>query len=106
MIFRGAIYEIKALPGAQGHEQQGRRYAVIIQSDRFCTSTITVALTSTSAGPAIYRPEIEFDGRKSRILTDQIYSITESRLGDFKGALEAHEAAELDRALMLRLGLI
>ncbi|MEV4111892.1 type II toxin-antitoxin system PemK/MazF family toxin [Nonomuraea sp. NPDC049695] len=106
MIFRGAIYELKALPGARGHEQQGRRYAVIIQSDRFATSTITVALTSTSAGPAIYRPEVEFNGKKSRVLTDQIYTVSPSRLGDFIGALEAEEAAELDRALMLKLGLI
>ncbi|MEO3801952.1 type II toxin-antitoxin system PemK/MazF family toxin [Nonomuraea sp. B1E8] len=106
MIFRGAIYEIKALPGARGHEQQGRRCAVLIQSDSFTTSTITVALTSTSAGPAIYRPEIEFEGMKSRVLTDQIYSVSPSRLGDFKGGLEAHEIAELDRALMLKLGLI
>jgi mRNA interferase MazF len=106
VIFRGTIYEIKALPGARDHEQQGRRYAVIIQSDRFATSAITVALTSSSAGPAIYRPEIDFDGTKSRILADQIYTVSPSRLGDFKGALEAHEAAELDRALMLKLGLI
>ncbi|NUW32293.1 type II toxin-antitoxin system PemK/MazF family toxin [Nonomuraea sp. SMC257] len=106
MIFRGAIYEIKALPATRDHERQGRRYAVIIESDRFTTSTVTVALTSSSAGPAVYRPEIEFDGTKSRVLTDQIYSVPPSRLGDFKGALEAHEAADLDRALMLKLGLI
>ncbi|GAA2215505.1 hypothetical protein GCM10009850_109730 [Nonomuraea monospora] len=106
MIFRGAVYEIKALPGAREHEQQGRRCAVIVQSDRFSTSTVTVAMTSTSAGPAIYRPEIELDGTKSRVLTDQIYSVAPSRLGAFKGALEAHESAELDRALMLKLGLI
>ncbi|WP_101790053.1 type II toxin-antitoxin system PemK/MazF family toxin [Nonomuraea indica] len=106
MISRGAIYEIKALPGSRDHEQQGRRYAVIIQSDRFATSSVTVALTSTSAGAAVYRPDFELDGTKSRILTDQIYSVSPSRLGDFKGALEAHEAADLDRALMLKLGLI
>ncbi|WP_327430355.1 type II toxin-antitoxin system PemK/MazF family toxin [Streptomyces sp. NBC_01236] len=105
MIFRGAIYEIKALPGAQGSEQQGRRYAVVIQSDRFSTSTITVALTSTSAGPAVYRPEIEFDGKTTRILTDQIYSVTPTRLGDFKGTLDAEEIRALDQALLLKLGL-
>jgi mRNA interferase MazF len=106
VIFRGAIYEIKTLPGARDHEQQGRRYAVIIQSDHFATSTVTVAMTSSSAGPAIYRPEVEFNGTKSRILTDQTYSVSPSRLGDFKRALEAHETADLDRALMLKLGLI
>jgi mRNA interferase MazF len=106
VIFKGAIYEIKALPGARGHEQQGHRYAVVIQSDRFATSRITVALTSTSASHAVYRPEIECDGAKTRILTDQIYSVTHSRLGAFKGALDSEELVELDRALMLKLGLL
>lgn len=105
MIFRGAIYGIKGIPGARGHEQQGRRYAVIIQSDRFPSSTVIVALTSSSAGPAIYRPVIEFDGTRTRILADQIYTVAPERLGDFKGSLDGKELAELDRALMLKLGL-
>ncbi|MEU8618079.1 type II toxin-antitoxin system PemK/MazF family toxin [Streptomyces sp. NPDC048623] len=106
MIFRGAIYEIKAMPGARGHEQQGHRYAVVIQSDQFATSLVTVALTSTSAVPTVYRPEIELDGKTTRILTDQIYSVDpSSRLGAFKGALDADELMALDRALILKLGL-
>ncbi|MFE3441633.1 type II toxin-antitoxin system PemK/MazF family toxin [Nocardia sp. NPDC059180] len=106
MIFRGAIYEIKALPSARGHEQQGRRYCVVIQSDRFASSTVIVAMTSTSAGPAIFRPEIEFDGTKTRILADQIYTVSPDRLGQFKGSLEGSELSDLDRALMLKLGLL
>ncbi|AHH22345.1 PemK-like protein [Nocardia nova SH22a] len=105
MIFRGAIYEIRALPGARGHEQRGNRYCVVIQSDRFASSTVIVALTSTGAGPAIYRPEIEFDGTSTRILTDQIFTVTPERLGEFKGSLSGQELSELDRALMLKLGL-
>ncbi|SFS69647.1 type II toxin-antitoxin system PemK/MazF family toxin [Saccharopolyspora flava] len=106
MIFKGAVCEIKAMPGARGHEQQGRRYALIIQSGRFSTSTITVAMTSTSAGEAIYRPVIELNGSKTRILTDQIYSVSPDRLGSFEGSLGSAELADLDRALLLRFGLI
>ncbi|RJO69474.1 type II toxin-antitoxin system PemK/MazF family toxin [Nocardia panacis] len=106
MIFRGAIYEIKAAPGARGHEQQGRRLAVIVQSDRFASSTVIVAMTSTSAGPASYRPEIDVDGVKTRILTDRIYTVDPSRFGDFKGSLDGDELADLDQALMLKLGLL
>lgn len=106
MILRGAIYEVRALPGARGREQQGRRYAVIIQSDRFSTSTVTVAMTSTRAGAAVYRPVIEFDGARTRVLTDQIYSLHPTRLGEFRGVLAGAEARELDRALMLKLGLV
>lgn len=106
MIFKGAVHEIRALLGARGNEQQGRRYGVIIQSDRFSTSTIAVAPTSSSAGPAIYRPEIVLNGEKTRILTDQIYSVDPGRLGSFAGSLDSSELIDLDRALMLRFGLV
>ncbi len=106
MIFRGAIYEIKPAKNATGHEQQGRRYGVVIQSDAFACSTVTVALTSTSAGAAVYRPEIEFLKAKSRILTDQVFSIDHGRLGDFMGALDPEEMDALDRALLLKFGLL
>lgn len=106
MIFRGAVWEIKALPSARGNEQQGRRYAVIIQSDRFASGTVTVALTSTRAGPAIYRPENELEGSKTHVLTDQIHSVAPERLGEFQGSLDGSELAELDRALLLKFGSI
>lgn len=106
MIFRGAIYEIRAMPGATGHEQQGRRLAVVIQSDQFATSTITIAMTSTRAAPAVYRPEIDVDGQRTRILTDQIYSVDAARLAAFRGSLDAAQLIELDRALLLKFGLL
>lgn len=79
---------------------------MIIQSDRFACSTVTVALTSTSAGAASYRPEIELEGRKTRILTDQIFSVSPDRFGEFAGSLDRSEFADLDRALLLKFGLI
>jgi mRNA interferase MazF len=106
VIFRGGVHEIKSLPGGRGREQQGSRLAVIVQSDLFATGTVTVAMTSTGAGQAIYRPEIEVDGVPTRILTDQIFSLDPSRLGEFRGSLDPDELAELDRALLLKLGLI
>ena len=106
MIFRGAIYQIKALPTARGREQLGERYGVVIQSDRFASSLVTIAMTSTRAGHAIYRPQITLGGQGTRILTDQIFSHDPSRLGKFAGALEGDEITELDRALMLKLGLV
>lgn len=105
MIVRGGIYQIRALP-ARGHEQQGSRLAVIIQSDRFATSMVTVAMTSASAGPAIYRPQVVIGGKTTRILTDQIYTVDLGRLGAFHGVLEPDELVDLDRALLLKLGLI
>jgi len=106
LIFRGAIYEIRALPGARGHEQQGRRLAVVVQSDQFATSTVTIAMTSTRAAPAVYRPEIQVDGHRTRILTDQVFSVDPSRLAAFRGRLDTDELIELDRALLLKFGLL
>lgn len=106
MIFRGAIYEIHALPGATGHEQQGGRLAVVIQSDQFASSTVTVAMTSTRAARAVYRPEIDVDGQRRRIITDQVFSVDPSRLAAFRGALDAGEIGKLDRALLLKFGLL
>ncbi len=106
MIVRGAIFEINSLPGTRGHEQRGRRYCVVIESDRFPGSTVIAAMTSTHAGPAVYRPEIEFDDTPTRILADQIYTVSPERLGTFRGRLSGRDIAELDRALMLKLGLI
>lgn len=106
MTFRGAVYEIRSLPGARGREQQGSRLGVIIQSDRFASSTVTIAMTSTRAGQAIYRPEIEVDGVTTRILTDQIFSVDHGCLGEFKGALDHDERLRMDRALLLKLGLL
>lgn len=53
----------------------------------------------------MYRPEIELEGKATRVLTDQIYSVAPERLGDFRSALDADELVALDRALMLKLGL-
>lgn len=106
MIFRGAIYEVGAIGNKQSHEQYGRRYCIVIQSNQFSCSTVTVAMTSTSAGAAVYRPEVEFRGSKTRILTDQIQSLDHGRFGEFMGVLEASELEALDRALLIKLALL
>jgi mRNA interferase MazF len=79
---RGDLYRLRS-DKAVGHEQRGPRYAVAIQSDGILLSTLIVAPTSTSAQPAVFRPEIEMDGR-----------------------LDAAETGELDRAVRLLLGVL
>ncbi|HTR91430.1 MAG TPA: type II toxin-antitoxin system PemK/MazF family toxin [Trebonia sp.] len=61
-------------------------------------STLIVAPTSTSAQSAVFRPEIEMDGIRTRVLVDQMRAVDASRLVDFAGRLEAAETAEVDRA--------
>lgn len=103
---RGDIYRLRANKRAQGHEQRGPRYAVILQADYLNLSTILVAPTSTTARPADFRPTIVINGIETRILVEQTTAVnTETRLDDFAGRLDADELAELDRALALVLGL-
>jgi len=91
---------------ARGHEQQGARYAVIVQADDLLNlSTVLIAPTSTSARPATFRPTIELRGRKTRVLVEQASVVDPERLGTAAGRLDAQEMRALDDALRLVLGL-
>ncbi len=103
---RGDIYRLRSNRDAQGHEQRGGRYCVVLQSDHLILSTVLVAPTSTSAIPTDFRPRIELDGTATCVLIEQTAAVSaETRLGEFAGRLAADELAEVDRALALVLGL-
>jgi mRNA interferase MazF len=103
---RGDLFRLHPGKDSAGHEQRGPRYAVAIQSDGILLSTLIVAPTSTSAQAAIFRPEIELDGTRTRVLVDQMRAVDASRLGDFAGRLDATETGEVDRAVRLMLGVL
>jgi len=103
---RGDLYRLRSGKDTAGHEQRGPRYAVSIQTDGILLSTLIVAPTSTSAQPAIFRPEIEVDGVRTRVLVDQMRAVDASRLGDFAARLDAVETGEVDRAVRLMLGVL
>ncbi|GAA4207259.1 type II toxin-antitoxin system PemK/MazF family toxin [Microbispora amethystogenes] len=102
---RGDVYRLRAPRGAVGHEQRGERFAIVLQSDGFALSTLVVAPTSTSAGRAVFRPEIEVEGKTTRVLVDQLSAVDATRLGDFSGRLDPYEMHEIDVALRGFLGL-
>ena len=103
---RGDLFRLRPGQDSAGHEQRGPRYAVAIQSDGILLSTLIVAPTSTSAQAAIFRPEIEMDGTRTRVLVDQMRAVDASRLGGFAGRLAADETAQVDRAVRLILGVL
>jgi len=103
---RGDLFRLRPGKDSAGHEQRGPRYAVAIQSDGILLSTLIVAPTSTSAQAAIFRPEIELDGTRTRVLVDQMRAVDASRLDDFAGRLDAMETGEVDRAVRLMLGVL
>lgn len=104
---RGDLFRLRAPRDARGHEQQGRRYAVVLQADELSAlSTWVVAPTSTSAPARSFRPEIEIHGTPTRVVVDQITAVDRAvRLGEFAGRLSAAELSAVERATRVVLGM-
>jgi len=104
-VRRGDVFAVR-LPKGAGHEQRGRRYGVVLQSDAFLPrSVVLVAPTSTSASSASFRPEIEIDGTSTRVLVEQLGAVDVGRLGDLTGHLTPEEQWGVDTALLTVLDL-
>ena len=102
---RGEVFRFK-VPKGVGHEQQGERFGVIVQSDSMLPrSVILVAPTSRSARPASFRPEVSIAGATTRILVEQVGAVDAQRLGRRVGQLVAEDMWAVDEALVTVLGL-
>ena len=102
---RGDIFRVR-LPAARGHEQQGPRYAVVVQADELLgLSTAIVAPTSRSAAPATFRPEVVIDGEPTRVLVEQLRALDLERLDRHAGRLTLDEQRAVNAALELVLAL-
>ncbi|HET6672884.1 MAG TPA: type II toxin-antitoxin system PemK/MazF family toxin [Agromyces sp.] len=103
-MIRGAVYRID-LGRPRGHEQGGRRLGLVVSPSDSPLSVVTIVPTSTSAGRSVHRPELEIDGRGTRLLVDQIRSIDVDYLvGDPVDYLTRDQLAEVDLALAHYLG--
>lgn len=103
---RGDVYRLRASKDARGHEQAGKRFAVVVQSEDLPLSTWLVAPTSTGVRQATFRPEVEIDGVRTRVMVEQLTVVgPETRLGQFAGRLDAEELRAVNAALMTVLGL-
>jgi mRNA interferase MazF len=103
---RGEIFELRANPNAKGHEQQGRRYAVVLQSDTLSLSTVVAAPTTTHSWDASFHPEIQVNGQTSRVLVEQLVAVDPTiRFNRKVGRISAAEQIDIDHAVKLVLGL-
>lgn len=80
---RGEVYRLSAR--GRHHEQQGRRYAVVLQPDWLALSTLIVAFTSTSAREASFRPVVEIADQPTLVMCDQVSTVDLQRLTDPAG---------------------
>lgn len=79
---------------------------MVVQADDVdWLTTVVVVPTSTSAQPAIFRPDVTIRGRRTKLLTDQVSAVDRSRVGRSVGRLSPAELQELDESLQRILGL-
>ena len=102
---RGDIHRVKAPRKTRGSEQQGSRFAVVVQSDDLMLSTIIVAPTSRSAVGQVFRPTIVIDGQATQVLLEQIAAVSPERLGPVVGRVSLSELVEINEGLRLVLEL-
>ncbi len=104
-MLRGDIHEFRP-PRGTGHEQQGKRYGVVVQANELLPrSVVLVAPTSRSARPASFRPEIDVLGDATRVLVEQVGAVDASRLGELVGHVSPEQQWGIDDALLTVLGL-
>ena len=102
---RGDIHELRAPRGTRGREQQGARFAVVVQSDDLMLSTILVAPTSRSAQPRLFRPSITVHDEQTQVLIEQTAAVDPGRLGPLVGRVTLEELEQINDGLRLALEL-
>jgi len=104
-VQRGDVYELRS-PRRVGHEQQGQRFGVVVQSDALLPrSVVLIAPTSRSARAASFRPEAMINGEITRVLVEQVGAVDINRLGEHVGLVSPEEIWGIDESLMTVFGL-
>jgi len=100
---RGEVYRLPAR--GSGHQQRGRRFAVVLQPDWLSPGTWIVAFTSTRAGATSFRPAVVICDRETLVMCDQLDTVDPNRLTEPAGFLSMDEMNRVDEALTLVLDL-
>jgi len=100
---RGEVYRLPAR--GRGHEERGRRFAVVLQPDWLSLSTWIVAFTSTSARETSFRPSVVIGDQETLVMCDQLDTVDLNRLTERAGFLSIQEMQRVDDALALVLDL-
>lgn len=102
---RGDVHHVRL--AGQGHEQQGLRYAVVVQASSFDLSTTLVCPTSTSARSGVLHPTVvwDSDGTSTQVLTEQLRAVDNGILGPMVGHLLRDDMERIDEAIEMILDL-
>ncbi|MEO8816058.1 MAG: type II toxin-antitoxin system PemK/MazF family toxin [Mycobacterium sp.] len=100
---KGEVYRLPAR--GSGHQQKGRRFAVVLQPDWLTLSTWIVAFTSTTARETSFRPTVTIADQQTLVMCDQLDTVDLRRLTEPAGFLTGEETQRVDEALALVLDL-
>lgn len=105
---RGDIYYVERTYQEDGSEQQAGRQAVIVSNNKNNENSGTVEVVYMTTQPKKDLPthvHILSSTYPSTVLCEQIHTVSKSRIGDKIGALTEKEAAAVDEALAISLGI-
>ena len=103
---KGSVYSLRRPRDARGHEQAGKRFAVVVLASRYAhMSQWLVVPTSTRAALAPYRPQIVVAGQRTLALCDALIAVDPTRLADPVDYLSLPALREIDESLALLLDL-
>ena len=113
MVKRGELYYADLSPGI-GSEQGGIRPVLVVQNDignKYSPTVIAAAITS-KLNKAKLPTHIELSSKEyglekdSVVLLEQIRTIDKSRLKEKIGELSSYKMNQVNRAMMISLGVI
>ena len=83
------------------------RLGLVLSIEQNAWSAVTIIPTSTSAQPAVFRPDVIIVGRDTRILIDQIRTIDTAYVtGELVDYLSRDDMAQVEHSLSRYLGLL
>ena len=107
IIKRGDIYRVVLDPTIGREIKKTRRCVVISNNQQNLYSPLLIVIPITSDLEKLYSWEvvIHSEGKKRKILTDQIRSVDRQRLRDYKGQVSSEVLVKVEKALSIILAL-
>ncbi|MDH6678441.1 mRNA interferase MazF [Rhodococcus sp. LBL1] len=104
---RGDIHILRNDSQVRGHEQRGRRYCVVLQSDALeaLSKVIVAPTTSQDLMGQSWRVPITIDGEVSLLLLEQMRPVDKARIGELVGHVTRYEMDQVAEALAMVLDL-
>ena len=99
-INRFDIYLVKLNPTIGSEIQKTRPCIIISPKEMNVLNTVIVAPMTSKGFDFIFRPKIDFDGKKGLVLLDQIRTVDKSRFVKKIGAVDVEKSKEISSMLV------